>query len=243
MGSGLDRQLTTGPSLADQAFGALRDLITSGELPAGERLTERGLAARLGVSPTPIREAIARLVHERLLVRVDGRILHVAALSPRRLWEMSLIQAALRGVAARLAAESATDAELNEIEAAYRDSMAPRGRKRGRSLQPVSSGSELRHEFHQLIVRASHNPSLIDMVATAEAFGRSLPIRAQAAAGASESIERAEREHAAIVEALKARDGRGAETLLREHTLWINTAYVEFAELHGVAVSASAGES
>jgi DNA-binding GntR family transcriptional regulator len=235
-----NRQLTTGPSLADQAFGVLRDLITSGELPPGERLTERGLAARLGVSPTPIREAISRLVHERLLVRVNGRMLQVASLSPRRLWEMSLIQAALRGVAARLTAESASDAELNQIEAAYRDSMRPR--RRSRPANPGSAGSELRHEFHQLIVRASHNPSLIDMIATAEAFGRTLPTRAQASAGASESIQRAEEEHAAIVAALNARDGEQAETLVREHTLWINEAYLEFAEQHGLVVSAAADQ-
>lgn len=233
MSLGPDRQLTVGPSLADQAFGVLRDLITSGELSPGERLTERGLASRLGVSPTPIREAISRLLHERLLVRVDGRILQVATLSPRRLWEMSLIQAALRGLAARLAAESATDAELSEIEAAYRESMSSHGHTR--PATPDAAATELRHEFHQLIVQASHNPSLIDMVATAEAFGRTLPTRAQASTGATESIRRAEQEHACIVAALKARDGERAETLLREHTLWINEAYLEFAEQHGVA--------
>src|SRR3982074_876533 len=89
--------LVTAPSFADQAYGVLRDLITSGELPPGERLTERSLAGRLGVSPTPVREAISRLTHERLLVRVDGRTLKVAAPSLRRLREMSLIQAALGG--------------------------------------------------------------------------------------------------------------------------------------------------
>ena len=233
MGEGTSRHLTTGPSLADQAFDVLRDLITSGELPPGERLTERGLASRLGVSPTPIREAISRLVHERLLVRVDGRVLQVASLSPQRLWEMSLIQAALRGVAARLTAESATDAELAAIDAAYRTSVRPR--RQASTAAAGKAGSELRHEFHQLIVRASHNPSLIDMIATAEAFGRTLPQRAQASAAATESIRRAETEHAAIMDALKARDGALSETLLRDHTLWINEAYLDYAERHGLA--------
>ena len=109
------RVLVTAPSLGDQAYRVLRDLVTSGELSPGERVTERGLAGRLGVSPTPVREAISRLTHERLLVRVDGRTLKVAAPSLRRLREMSLIQAALGGVAARLAAEDATDEELAEI--------------------------------------------------------------------------------------------------------------------------------
>jgi DNA-binding GntR family transcriptional regulator len=214
-------RLTTGPSLADQAYDVLRGLITSGELAPGERLTERGLAARLGVSPTPVREAISRLAHERLLVRLDGRTLQVAAPSLRRLREMSLIHAALNGVAARLAAEYATDEELAAIVETHR-------RSTQKSAQPHAKG--LRHEFHQQIVDASHNPSLIGMIATAEAFGRPMRERAQRAAGAAESIRQAVDEHQAIIEALRVRDGDRAETLAREHALWIGERYLEFAE-------------
>jgi DNA-binding GntR family transcriptional regulator len=228
------RRLTTGPSLADQAYEVLRDLITSGDLAPGERLTERGLAERLGVSPTPVREAISRLTHERLLVRVDGRTLQVAAPSLRRLREMSLIQSALRGVAARIAAEGATDEELDEIARVHRESLG-RG-KRGRAAGAARpDATELRHDFHQLIVEASHNPSLIDMIATAEAFGRALRERAQRSANAAESIRQAVDEHEAIVEALRARDGDRAEAIMREHTLWIGERYLEFAEQDGVA--------
>src|SRR6202043_2166967 len=123
-----------------------RDLITSGELAPAERLTERGLAGRLGVSPTPVREAISRLTHERLLVRVDGRTLKVAAPSLRRLREMSLIQAPLRAGAARLAGESATDEELAEIERVHIASTRKPAR-RGAGDDPT----QLRHEFHQLV--------------------------------------------------------------------------------------------
>lgn len=227
------RRLTTGPSLGDQAYEVLRDLVTSGELAPGARLTERGLAERLGVSPTPVREAISRLTHERLLVRVDGRTLQVAAPSLRRLREMSLIQAALLGVAARLAAGSATDEELEQITRIHRESLhRPRGKR------PAGAGdahaTELRHDFHRLIVEASHNPSLIDMVATAEAFGRALRERAQRSEGAGESIRQAVDEHEAIVEALCARDGDRAEAIMREHTLWIGERYAQFAEQESV---------
>lgn len=234
MSANPQRQLTTGPSLADQAYQVLRDLVTSGELAPAERLTERGLAARLGVSPTPVREAISRLTHERLLVRLDGRTLQVAAPSLRRIREMSLIQAALRGVAARLAAESATEEELAEIVRLHLQSQKG-SRKRARSAGDAGNeGGEQRHGFHQLIVAASHNPSLIDMIATAEAFGRALRERAQRTAGAEESIRQAVDEHEAIVEALRARDGTRAEALMREHTLWIGERYLEFALQEGV---------
>jgi DNA-binding GntR family transcriptional regulator len=233
-----DYPLAVGPSLADQAFNVLRGLITTGQLPPGERLTERGLASRLGVSPTPVREAISRLLHERLLVRVDGRLLQVATLTPRRLREMSLIHAALQGVAAHLAADAASELELDEIEAAHVHSLATRADAQRVAADPAAS--RLRHEFHELIVQASHNPSLIDMIATAEAFGRTLRTQAQASTAAGESIQRAEQEHVSIVAALRARDGGRAEVLLREHTLWINEGYVSFAEQHAAAEVAAA---
>ncbi len=221
--------LTTGPSLADQAYSVLRGWVTSGELAPSESLTERGLATRLGVSPTPVREAISRLLHERLLVRVDGRRLRVAALSLRKLQEMSLIQAALRGVAARLAAESATEEELAEIVRVHEASLQPPDPDEA-TPRLVDSAQSLRHDFHQLIVEASHSPSLIDMIATAGAFGRPLRERAQQAVGADESIRQAVEEHQEIVDALCARDGRRAEALVREHTLWVNDRYLSFVE-------------
>jgi DNA-binding GntR family transcriptional regulator len=224
------RQLTTGPSLADQAYDVLRDLITAGELAPAERVTERGLAGRLGVSPTPVREAISRLIHERLLVRVDGRMLQVADPSLRRLREMSLIQASLLGVAARLAAENASEEELDEIARVHIASGQAQDRDQAGGKAP-----ELRHEFHRLIVYAAHNPSLIDMIATAEAFGRPLRRRAQLAAGAAESIRQAVDEHQEILDALRARDGERAEALMCAHTAWIGERYLRFAEDHGLA--------
>lgn len=230
--------LVTAPSLGDQAYDVLRGLITSGELAPGERVTERGLAGRLGVSPTPVREAISRLIHERLLVRVDKRTLTVAAPSLRRLREMSLIQAALRGVAARLAAESATEEELAEMERVH----AASKRKPARGAAG-DERSRLRHRFHELIIEASHNPSLVDMAATADAFGRSLRDRAQASdlVVVEESVDRAVDEHDAILGALRDRDAASAEELMREHTLWVNDRYLQFAEEHGL-VAAEPGE-
>ena len=70
----ISRKLTTGPTLGDQAYQAIRAAITSGDLAAGERTTERALARRLGVSPTPVREALQRLEHERLISRPSTHV-------------------------------------------------------------------------------------------------------------------------------------------------------------------------
>ena len=228
--SNIRRPLTTGPSLADQAYEVVRDWITSGELVGTDRITERSLAERLGVSPTPVREAISRLLHERLLVRVDGRNLQVTSPDLRRLREMSLIQVALRAVAAGLAAELATDDEIAEIARTHQESLRQGDGPGDDPLVRNNPGRPFRHDFHQLIVQASHSPSLIDMIATAEAFGQPMRLRAQQADGAGKGIRRAADEHAAIVDALRTRNAKRAEALMRDHTQWVNDSYLGFAE-------------
>ncbi|HEY0932757.1 MAG TPA: GntR family transcriptional regulator [Trebonia sp.] len=230
--AGSERTVVTVPSLGDQSHRILRDMVTSGELAPGERVTERGLAARLNVSPTPIREAISRLTHERLLLRVDGRTLQVAAPSLRHLREMSLVHAALEGIAARFAAEYASREELDQIARAHRSSLSGSGTAAPPGAR--QAGARQRHEFHELIGRACRNPSLIDMIATAEAFGRPLRLRAQLTESATESIQRAAEEHGDIIAALRARDGTRAEELVREHTIWIADRYLKFAEAEGL---------
>ena len=105
------RPLTTGPSLADQAYAVLRELITSGELPPGERLTERGLAGRLGVSPTPVREAIKRLALENLVTVFPRRGTFASEINITDLAHISDVRTQLEGHAAYRAAERLTDVQ------------------------------------------------------------------------------------------------------------------------------------
>ena len=213
---GNDQRLTTGPSLADQAYRVLREMITGGDLVPGERLTERGLATRLGVSPTPVREAISRLEHERLLERPDGRVLTVAAPSLNRLWELALIQAALGGVAARLAAANATEEDLARIAEAHEQ--AQRVERKGRTFeQIVHETIDATRRFHRLIDEAAHNPVLGDMIATATAFDLDVRVRAVEAYGETYPVEERHAEHGAILRALLDRDADRAEALTREH--------------------------
>ena len=230
--AGSERAIVTVPSLGDQSYRILRDLVTSGELAPGKRVTERGLAARLNVSPTPIREAISRLTHERLMLRVDGRTLLVTIPSLRHLREMSLVHAALEGIAARLAAEHASREELDQIARSHRVSLP--GSSSAAPASARRAGTQQRHEFHELITRASRNPSLVDMIATAEAFGHQLRLRAQLTDDAADSTQRAAEEHEDIIAALRARDGKRAEDLVREHIIRIADRYLTFAEEQGI---------
>ena len=208
--------LTQGPSLADQAYRVLRQMLTDGDLEPGERLTERGLATRLGVSPTPVREAIRRLEHERLVERTDGRTLTVARPSLRRLAELREIEAALRGVAVKLATVASSDAELDEIRTTFEASARLSGKARPRATD-VSEILRLTGRMHALIDDASHNPLLVQMIATAKAFDWQTRLRAAERLGASYPVHEPQEQHQAIVEALLARDGERAEALMLAH--------------------------
>jgi DNA-binding GntR family transcriptional regulator len=141
------RRLTTGPSLADQAYAALREDITSGRLNAETRITERWLAERLGVSPTPVREALKRLEHEHLIERTGSNSIRVAEPSLRRLHELSLTEAALRGVAAQIAAVAASDDELAALSALC-DQIEKLGSKFNSDAKVREKVLRLTREFH-----------------------------------------------------------------------------------------------
>jgi DNA-binding GntR family transcriptional regulator len=208
-------KLTVLPSLGDQAYAVLRQRIADGDYGPGERVTERGLAAELGVSPTPVREAIRRLEHERLLERLDGRTLTIARPSLHRLFELNLIEGALAGVAARLAASSATQGELEAIRSTHE-----RAADLVRSARTVDDGIEilrLTRQTHQLIYEASHNDQLLDMIATAGVFEWRIRVESIRRLGASYPSSEALADHAGIVEAIEARDGDLAESLMRVH--------------------------
>jgi DNA-binding GntR family transcriptional regulator len=222
-------KLTTGPTLSDQAYRALREDITSGALQPGQRLTERSLAEHLGVSPTPVREALQRLEHERLIERDAVRAIRVADPSVARLHELSLIEVALRGVAARLAAERATAAEVAAIVAACERAEALADNDdwdeaRVRELLEVTRG------FHRLIDEAAHTQTLIDMISTATAFDWAFRLKWSVESHEdAASLQRSLEQHRRVAAAIEARDGAAAEEAMRHHTGSRAEAYLAIA--------------
>ena len=223
------RRLTTGPSLADQAYDALREDITTGRLGAGTRITERGLAERLGVSPTPVREALKRLEHEHLIERTGSNSIRVAEPSLRRLHELSLMEAALRGVAAQIAAVTATDDELAGLSAVW-DRIEELGSEFNTNAKVQDKVLRLAREFHALVDEASHNPTLINMIATATAFDWNFRKRfAPELYTDSRSSVEAHLQHREILDALLARDGELAAASMRQHILRATEAFMAVA--------------
>ena len=212
------RKLTTGPTLSDQAYRALRDEITTGELKPGQRLTERALANHLGVSPTPVREALQRLEHERLIERDAVRSIRVAEPSVGRLHELALIEVALRAVAARLAAERATDAEVKAIVEACDRAEALASRASWSQAQ-VREILTVTRRFHQLVNEAAHTKTLIDMIATATAFDWAFRLKwAVDSHPDPASLQHSLEEHRLVAAAIEAGDAEAAERVMRQHS-------------------------
>jgi DNA-binding GntR family transcriptional regulator len=217
MGSTVASEDGKGARLSDRAYHELHRMIVDGELAQGERLTERALAERLDISPTPIREALQRLEQEWLIERPGPRTVVVAGANRRHLRELRVLEASLRGVAARLAVENATDKELDALAALHEEALRVTRSRQGKA-SVVAQVLELTRRFHSMIDAASHNPVVVKMIATTTAFDFVTRV---------DRIKRLGKdyptawvvEHAEIIDALRARDADRAEQLVRSHVL------------------------
>ena len=187
---------------------ALREAIHNGTLKPGERLMEIQLAEELGVSRTPIREAIRRLELEGFLVMVPRRGTYVADISIRDINEVFEIRKALDVLAAGLAAERITEEELEQLErllveiGEYIDNGDADG-------IVVADG-----KFHDILYRASRNDRLVGIINNLrEQFTRFRSISMAYPGRIQNTLE----EHRRLVEAIGQRDAEQAQQCAREH--------------------------
>jgi DNA-binding GntR family transcriptional regulator len=203
--------------LGDRAYHELHRMIVDGDLQEGERLTERALAERLEISPTPIREALQRLEQEWLIERRGPKTVVVAGANRRHLRELRVLEAALRGVAARLAVENATDEEVEQLARLHAEALRV-SRSRLSRAKVVAQVLELTRQFHALLDVSSHNPVVVKMIATTTAFDFVTRLDRIKRLGKDTPTAWVV-EHAEIIEALRARDADRAEQLVRSHVL------------------------
>jgi DNA-binding GntR family transcriptional regulator len=194
--------------LVDEATEALRDAILAGRLRSGTRLRQTDLAARIGISRTPIREALGRLQQEGLVEILPAAGVRVAVLNLREAAELYDVREALDGLAARLAARRIDAAGL----AALQRSLARMARclERGDANQWFPAHVA----FHDGIVKAGGNArlqSLSSLVRLSIRHFHPLLLRT------ANRLEDAFREHRAIFAAIAARDEAEAERRAREH--------------------------
>ena len=193
------------PRNANLAYERLREAILAGQFEPGQRLTEVGTAALLGVSRTPVREAFLRLEAEGLLLaRVSG----IEVVDPRgEADDIHLLREAVEGCAARLAAGRATEAEVAGIVA-----LAARTGEADPGDLPLRAA--LNEQFHLAIAAASHAPRVERMVREYRSLFAS-PI--QLGRVPTADTRRLLREHTAIAEAVASRLPDLAEQRMRGH--------------------------
>jgi DNA-binding GntR family transcriptional regulator len=201
-------------SISVRVYQAIKAAVTSTNLYETEeadlRLDERELAARLGVSRTPIREALVRLEHEGLVTSIPRRGFSIARKSKAQLVEAIVVWAALEGMAARLVAQSATDEAIASLRSIFATFDGDRIELK------LDEYSDANIKFHQSIIELSGCETL-----SRTADGILIHVRSIRHRTISENhrYERSMVDHMHIIDALEARDADLAERLVRDHAL------------------------
>jgi DNA-binding GntR family transcriptional regulator len=201
-------KLDTYKPLREVVFEALREAIISGVLKPGERMMEIQLAEQLGVSRTPVREAIRKLELEGFVVMIPRKGAYVAGISLKDIADVFEVRAALEALAAALAAERITDDELEEME-----------RMLVRKAEYIESNRfaeliEVDTEFHEALYRASRNTKLEQIIHNLREQIQRFRTTTLAYPGRMrESLS----EHRKLLEAISERDVARAAQLAQEH--------------------------
>jgi DNA-binding GntR family transcriptional regulator len=216
-------------SLPASIAGQLREMIIEGLLPAGTRLNERALCEQLGVSRTPLREALRQLSAQGLVQIQPNRGARVVALSVDDIRESFQVMGALEALSGELACRHVTDAEVAEIRALTFEMQACHAR------HDLPSYYRLNCAIHGHINRAARNHLLSQVYDTLNLRIQNLRFRSNLN---HDKWDAAMREHAQMVEALAARDGSRLAEILRAHMQRKGEAVLEglaAAQAEGVA--------
>ena len=144
--------------LRDVVFNTLREAILKGELKPGERLMELQLAAKLGVSRTPIREAIRMLEQEGLAVTIPRKGAEVAKMTEKDMEDVLQIREALDELAAKIACEQISEEQLEELVATMHEF------EESTKTDNVKKIAEADVKFHDIIYQSTGNPKLVNML-------------------------------------------------------------------------------
>jgi DNA-binding GntR family transcriptional regulator len=195
----------------------LRDMIIQGDLRAGEWLRQERLARELGVSHTPIREALKQLEVEGLVEHVPYRGVRVIEFSVNDVEDIYTMRSVLEGLAAAAAAVHLTKDELIEIRRAHEAMVAVDNPTTTDGLQALR---ELNRQFHRLIIQGSRRTHLIRTLDQIWMWFPTMLWSQFALATDASTPERVgtdNHDHEMIVRALEAHDSEEAGRLMREH--------------------------
>lgn len=205
----LDHRIRRRPSMTSQVRTALCEDIANGTLTRGERIVVERLAERFGVSPTPVREAVAGLIQDGLICEAGDGKLQVVPLTRDYVLDIFAVRSVLEGLAAELAATRIVGADLAALVRALRETTA--------ALAQGDYGVYVAADalFHRLVGAATGNVILsreLQAIQVHVAY-----IRGYAQRHAGEHMARSHQEHGQVVDALAARDPIAARQAMEQH--------------------------
>ncbi|MEU3269338.1 GntR family transcriptional regulator [Saccharomonospora sp. NPDC006951] len=217
---GVNEKTATRTRVTDAVYERLREMIFTGELAPGARLSVPALAESLEVSRSPVRDAVLRLVQERLAREEPRRGAVVARVGTVELASIYEIREVLEGLAARLAVENAgrklvraLKEALDEHEAAMRTA-------------DLAASTEADLRFHRLIREAADNPELVRLLDDVQTQVRLAMRTTTVTAGPRQAID----DHRAILTAIESGDATAAEQAARAHIFRLRTVLLQQAE-------------
>jgi DNA-binding GntR family transcriptional regulator len=220
------------PSLHTELTSRLREMIMRHELRPGEWVPEAELCETLGVSRTPLREALKAIAVERLVILHPNRGATVADLLPEDVDHLFEAQSIIEGAASRLACQRGTDAEIANFAKVHRRMVRFFERKDRKAY------FSLNQDLHRLLVAMSHNPSLIE---THAGLITQIERARFLALDIGQRWETSMAQHDAILAALQARDGDSIQALVSQHARETHATVRGAVESHGNAQSSPVG--
>ena len=212
--------------LKDQVYSILREVVGNMDIystPEPPRLDERKLAEELGVSRTPVREALSRLEQEGFVRNIPRRGSFVVRKTRKEVLEVIYVWSALESMAARLATERASDEEIGQLRQAFATYDDEQARAN------INEYSDTNIEFHQTLIGLGQC-ELIKTLADS-LFLHMRAIRVQALKDVEHHrSDQSVIDHMRIIEALESRDADRVERLVREHALSLGKHIEQFAE-------------
>lgn len=186
-------------------YQSILDAIRQGIYRPGERLREEEIANRLGVSRTPVREALGRLLEKGLIEASSGRGLSVSTLNMQQLFELYAMRQELEGLVARFAAQHATPIEIENFE---------RLNKEFAKAKDPRAAADLNRLLHARFYDACHNRYLR---AAVDELQETIILLPTTTFVLPDRVEAAFAEHALIIDAIKRRDAETAQRVAIDH--------------------------
>lgn len=208
--------------LGRQIANVIRSDILFGRLKPGERVSQQLLCERYGTSRMPVRDALRQLTYEGFIVDDGSRHTIVASFSRTDLEDIYLIEGMLHALAARRIAARGDKEQIAEI-VGYHERMLE-------ARQPERMAT-LNYAFHRRINQMAESPKLLAVLRT-----HSLSIPKDYIAQFPAWVERANEQHADIVDAIRAGRAAAAERLMKQHVIDAGADLITYLETHGVAL-------